>query len=286
MNILEEYLQFMKTKINPVESNEWLEILLELKRKAVGVHFLFNKDDYEKSEVPDRNSTIPYCTAVRNAAKGSSLKLNLSNFACLSAARALGLMETDADSLSGKRHSDMGVYENVLVSRNIAKDMVYCKHSVYGIEIRPLEDYKEYKPDVIILITSPYNAMRVVQAHAYTKSQLKDIKMAGMQAVCQECTSYVYERNEINLSMLCSGTRCVGQWSKDELGVGIPFQQIDDIIYGLTQTINPMENNEDKKIIQTKLESAGKSLDFEIEYNKNYYTGVFLSKSIKRSEGE
>ncbi len=110
--------------------------------------------------------------------------------------------------------------------------------------------------------------------------------MAGMQAICQECTSYVFERNEINLSMLCSGTRCVSQWSKDELGVGIPFQQIDDVIYGLMQTMNPMENNEDKKIIQAKLESSGKKLDFEIEYNKNYYTGVFLSKGIKGNDGE
>ena len=27
-------------------------------------------------------------------------------------------------------------------------------------------------------------------------------------------------------------------------------------------------------------------LDFEIEYNKNYYTGVFLSKGIKGNDGE
>ena len=106
--------------------------------------------------------------------------------------------------------------------------------------------------------------------------------MAGMQAVCQECTSYVYERNEINLSMLCSGTRCVAQWSKEEMGVGIPFQQINDIIYGLVQTVNPMENNHDKKLIQEKLKSAGKDLEFEIEYNKNYYTGVFVSSNSKK----
>ena len=124
--------------------------------------------------------------------------------------------------------------------------------------------------------------MRIVQAHAYTKGQLKNIKMAGMQAVCQECTSYVYERNEINLSMLCSGTRCVAQWSKEEMGVGIPFQQINDIIYGLVQTVNPMENNNDKKLIQEKLKSAGKDLEFEIEYNKNYYTGVFVSSNSKK----
>ena len=272
----------MKTRVKACEADEWLKILLELKRKAVGIRFLFDKNDYENSSAAERNGTVPYCTAVRNASEGKSVKLHLGNFACLAAARGLGLMENDEVSRSGKRHSDMGVYENVLVSRNIAKDMVYCGHSVYGTEISPLEDYKEYSPDIIILVTNPYNAMRVVQAHAYTKGQLKNIKMAGMQAVCQECTSYVYERNEINLSMLCSGTRCVAQWGKDELGIGIPFQQIDDIIYGLIQTVNPMENNNDKKLIREKLESAGKDLGFEIKYNKNYYTGVFVSSNSKK----
>ena len=272
----------MKTRIKAGEAGEWLEILLDLNRKAVGVRFLFDKNDYEKSRAADRKGTIPYCTAVRNASEGKSIKLHIGNFACLAAARALGLLENDINSSSGKRHSDMGVYENTLVSRNIAKDMVYCGHSVYGVEIMPLSEYDEYNPDIIILITSPYNAMRVVQAHAYSKGQLKNIKMAGMQAVCQECTSYVYERNEINLSMLCSGTRCVAQWSKDELGIGIPFQQIGDIIYGLIETVNPMENNNDKKLIQEKLESAGKDLGFEIKYNKNYYTGVFVSTDTKK----
>jgi uncharacterized protein (DUF169 family) len=284
MNILAGCLLYMRTRVNSAEADEWLKILLELKRKAVGVRFLFSKDDYENSDTPGRDTTIPYCTVIRNASEGRGQKLRLGNFACLSAARALGIMEVDADSLSGKRHSDMGVYENILVSRNVAKDMVYCGHSVYGVEIRPLSDFKEYNPDVVILVTSPYNAMRVIQANAYTMGQLKNIKMAGMQAVCQECTSYVYERNEINLSMMCSGTRCVSQWSKDELGIGIPLQQIDTIIYGLIQTVNPMEKNEDKKVIQKKLELAGKSLGFEIEYNKNYYTGVFLSKGIEKEE--
>lgn len=284
MNILAEYLQYMKTKTGAIELNEWLEILLDLKRKAVGVRFLFTENEYEKVEAPLKDGTIPYCTAVRNASKGKSSKLSIESFACLSAARALGLVENDAASKSGKRHSEMGVYENVLISRNIAKDMVYCEHSIYGVEIRQLEEYKEYNPDIIIIVTSPYNAMRVIQSHAYSQGQLKNIKMAGMQAICQECTSYVYETNEINVSMLCSGTRCVSQWSKDELGIGIPFQQLDNIIYGLRQTLNPMENNEDKKLIEKKLEETGKSLDFEIKYNKNYYTGVFLSKSHKKND--
>ena len=39
----------MRTRIKAGESNEWLEILLELKRKAVGVRFLFDRNDFEIS---------------------------------------------------------------------------------------------------------------------------------------------------------------------------------------------------------------------------------------------
>ena len=44
-----------------------------------------------------------------------------------------------------------------------------------------------------------------------------------MQALCEECTTRPFESNEVNISMLCSGTRCVAQWQKDELRIGIPL---------------------------------------------------------------
>ena len=59
----------MKTRVKACEADEWLKILLELKRKAVGVRFLFDKNDYENSSAAGRNGTVPYCTAVRNAKK-------------------------------------------------------------------------------------------------------------------------------------------------------------------------------------------------------------------------
>ena len=75
-------------------------------------------------------------------------------------------------------------------------------------------------------ITNPYNAMRITQGYAYHNGHIKNVQFGGIQGICQECTTRPFENNEVNISMLCSGTRCVAQWQKDELAIGIPFNKL------------------------------------------------------------
>lgn len=250
------------------------ESLIELDRKVVGIKFLYTKEEFEEFPVQPLDGMSPYCTLVRNAGKGKSCKASVENFACLSAARALGIIEVDNGSISGKRHADMGVYKDLCTSRSVAKDMVYCKHKVYGVVIQPLEEY-EVEPDILIIVTNPFNAMRMVQGYAYHSGQLKDVKVAGMQAICQECTSYPFETNQMNLSLMCSGTRHVAQWEKSEMGIGLPFHDFSMIVDGILNTVNPMERNADKKRIKNALEENDIEKSLHIEMNKNYYTNVY-----------
>ncbi len=254
----------------------WLDILLDFRRKPVGIRFLLTEADYASSKAPELTGGMPYCTAVKWAGEGRSCKMDAAHGACSAASRALGMAEIGEEVYSGSRHAKLGVYENLGVSRSIAKDMVYCAHKCYGVEIMPLEAYDEAnKPDVVVIVTTPHNAMRLIQGYAYHRGQLKEIKMAGMCAVCQECTSYPFEKNMPNISMLCSGTRCVAQWAKDELGVGIPYHQLGQVISGLKKTVNPMEANEDKQRIAQRLAAAGQSDALEIVFSHNYFTGAY-----------
>lgn len=255
--------------------------LIDLKRKVVGIKFLFDEEEYSEFDADTTNKMMPYCTMVRNATQGEGVKANIHNFACLSAARALGLMEINNDVISGRVHNKMGIYTDLTVSRSIAKDMVYCKHKVYGIGIKPLEDYT-VNPDIILVITNPLNAMRIIQGNAYNNGQSKHIKVAGMQAVCQECTSYPYEINDINISMMCSGTRHVAQWNDDELAIGIPFNKFKSIVDGIKNTVNPMERNSRKKNIEKNLVDNKLESLINIEYNKNYYTGIYTGIKVKK----
>lgn len=274
----------MKKKETIRDDAKWLDILLDLRREPVGVKFIFNEEDYQHAESKESKAGIPYCTAVRNASIGSGCKMTLNHMACLSSAKALGLMDRDNESLSGYRYYKMGIYKDLGVSRSIAKDMVYSEHKIYGVEVAPLFDFEKYDPDVVIIITNPYNSMRISQGYAYDNGHIKNIQIGGMQGVCQECTTYPFENNQVNLSMLCSGTRCVAQWQKDELGIGIPFNKLSLIINGLKNTFNHMDQNSEKKLIESKLKEYGLENELNIIYNRNYYTGVFGTIKSKQNK--
>lgn len=253
----------------------WLNTLLDLKREPVGVRFLLDEVEYSESPVVESVNGLPYCTAVRNAGNNKGCKMTLKHFACLAAAKALGLMPTDNNINSGKRHRDLGVYADLGVSRSVIKNMVFCKQQCYGIEVMPLADFRHSNPDVVLIITNPYNAMRIIQGFAYHEGHLKNAQLSGMCAICQECTSYPFENDQVNISLMCSGTRCVAQWGKDELGIGIPYRKLDKIIKGILKTVNHMDQNKEKKMIDEKLRNKNLSDNLEIIYNKNYYTNTY-----------
>jgi len=253
----------------------WLNVLLELSRKPVGIRFLLDQAEFDQSGLSEPKTGMPYCTAVMGATRGQSYKTDAAHSACIAASRALGMAETAEESYSGKRHRSLGVYKDLCVSRSIAKDMVYCVHHCAGVEIAPLESYGSTLPDVVVMIVNPYTAMRIVQAWAYHFGQLKNIKMDGMCAICEECTSYPYEQNTLNLSMLCAGTRRVGRWGKDELALGMPYHYVSQVIDGLKHTVTPMEQNKDKDRIAEKLLEHGLQNDVTIKKGQNYYKGAF-----------
>lgn len=247
---------------------------LDLKRQIVGIKFLFNQEEFENAKGKSLISKMAYCTMIRNGMGGKKIKAKLENFACLSAAKAVGLLEVTAIDVSGKRRMDIGTYKNLCIGRSVSKDMVYCEHEIYGVNIMPLEEYGE-EPDVVIIVTEPFNMMRIVQGHAYHNGQVKNIKLAGMQAICQECTSYPFETNDINISLLCAGTRLLAQWEESELGIGMPFHKFSEIVDGIEKTINPIERNKNKRIIEEKIKENKLEDQVEIIYNKNYDDGLY-----------
>ncbi|WP_300410300.1 DUF169 domain-containing protein [Lagierella sp.] len=250
-----------------------INALLELDRQVVGVQFHKTKEDYDRGQGRERETMISYCSSVRDASKGKCLKLRLKNFACLAAAKACGLYPVTEDDRNGTNRVGFGAYKDLEVSKDVSEDMVYIEEENYGVSIMPLVEF-ETNPDVIIIVSKPFQMMRLAQGYAYSYGQLKDIKLAGMQAVCQELTSYPYIKDDVNMSMMCSGTRMLSQWNDDEMGMGIPFKYFEGIVEGLRKTVNPLERNKKKKIIEKKWKDMKSDLD--IVYNQNYDDGYYV----------
>ncbi len=246
---------------------------LELKRKIVGVKFLFSKQEFEKANVKPLRVKMPYCCMVKIAMSGYGRKANLDTFGCLASARVLGLIEPDEMYRSGQFYRNLNMYEDLTTAKKVCNNTTHCKHKAYGVMVKPIEEFDE-SPDIVIIITNPYNVMRLVQGYTYKYGTYKNFKIIGNQALCSECTAYPFESNNINISTLCAGTRFMAGWDKNELGIGMPFNIFTEVIDGLYSTINIMEPNEDKKIIEEKLNKSNRT-DLKIVYNKNYYTGLY-----------
>ena len=253
----------------------WLEVLLDLPRRPVGIHFLMTKEDYDTFLAEAPQNRMSYCTMVRKASQGIAQKAHLGHMACIGGATALGLVEPTEEMKDGTRRFKQGAYLDLVVCRKMSKNMVYCSHKAYGLGIVPLGSC-DLKPDVVILICNPFHAMRIAQGYAYRNGHVSDICFSGMQAVCQECTSRPFETDAVNISMMCSGTRMLAGWKKDELGIGMPYHLLEQVLEGLKATVNPLERNKEKEQIISRMEQRGHLGQLHIIMNKNYDDGCYI----------
>lgn len=258
----------------------YLNMFLDLPYQPVGVRFLYSEQDYQESNFLEVNAPLPYCKAVKKAASGKPCKFSLAHMACLAGARAVGLLKPkddicpENDIISGKRLENMGLHADLCIARQMASNMVYCAHTVYGVEVATL-GFCHRQPHVVIIVCTPQAAMRIIQGYAYHFGQVKAVNIGGNQALCQECTSYVFESNQLNVSMLCAGTRRVAQWKPEEMAVGLPYSSLTQILHGIQQTADPVESRVGKALIQAKAKKYDLDVGVDLVEGKNYFTGGY-----------
>ena len=245
---------------------------LKLDRKIVGVKFLFDEEEFGKADSKKLKGRMAYCVMVRTAMMGKRIKAAAENFGCMGGARALGMIRLDEMSLSGRFYHKLGLYQDLATSKDVHRKVTFCGHKPYGVMVKPLDEYDE-EPDVVLIVTNPYNGMRIVQGYTYVFGFNTSLKMSGTQAVCSECTAFPFESNDINVSLLCAATRFKAKWGDEELAIGFPFNQFLPIVKGLYATLDPTEPNEKKAEIEARCRELNRAVP-TIQYDKNYYTGL------------
>lgn len=241
---------------------------LSLERSAVGISLLRTQEAYDNADAIILKRPINYCQMVAAASRGNSIKAKSEDFKCRSGARVLGIDPTDLKNRHGENWARLGLYKDAELSREIREELVYLKEECFGVLIEPIEKMNDF-PDVIIVVANPYNSMRMIQGYAYCYGMPKSINMIGNQAICLECTARPCAIKDMNVSMLCIGTRHRAGWKDKEMAIGIPKDQFADVVTGLMSTLNQMESDSNKEIIDKKLKS--KNIPFEIHYGYNYY---------------
>ena len=139
---------------------------LKMDRRVVGVKFLFDEDEFARAGAKRVTGKIAYCVMVRTTMAGRSLKAAAENCGCMGGARALGLAGLDEMSLSGRFYHSLGLYRDLPTSKQVQHTMTFCSHKPYGVMVKPVEEYDE-EPDVVLIVTNPYNGMRIMQGYSY-----------------------------------------------------------------------------------------------------------------------
>lgn len=253
--------------------------MLDLNNCVVGFRFAHSQEEFESSQFQALKGYLPYCVMVKCATKGHPIKAKTENHGCYGGSRALGLTPCSAEFYTGEEYIRFKVYHDVDVAKKTSENISICRTNAYGIELGPLSSF-EGPVDVVIIVTNPYNMMRIVQGYNYHFGTCNSYKIGGMQAICSETTAYPYVSNQINFSLLCSGTRLMAAWDRNELSVGIPYNKIEKVVDGIYNTINPLERDGDKERIARRFRNANEPV--EIEYGKNYDTDCYQLGSTGR----
>ncbi len=255
---------------------------LVLDRKIIGVKFLYTKDQFDAADAKKLVSYLPYCVMVKSAASGASLKAGKENFGCPDGAISLGVYDPLNDGfpdketgyfVSGKRYSEPGVYKDLATSKKTMNHIVILREKIHGVMLKPLEEFDE-DPDFVIIIANPFNMMRLVQGYSYEYGTFSNYRLAGNQAICSESTAYPFINNDINVSLLCSGTRQNSKWKDSDMSMGMPYSKFAPVVNGVYQTINPLVRDKDKARIEANMKATNQEI-IKIEYGTNYDSGIY-----------
>lgn len=255
------------------QSVQLFEAYLDLDRKPVGVKFFFDREEFMNFKVDQKDRKVTYCNSVQLASIGKCMKLTKENQGCPNGAFALNFAPVPPPIASGVGRHSKNIYHSVEISKSINDDMLFMKEEPYGIAVMPLEAF-EVEPDIVIVVSGPYNIMRMLQGYGHFNGYTNNLRTIGLQAVCQDLTTYPYNTQDINITLLCPGTRLVADWKEGEIGMGMPFGKWYEIVEGVKQTTNPFERNSKKKGIEKRLKERGLDTS-ELKFDSNYDDGSY-----------
>lgn len=265
------------------ELGQRLSCAIDWPREIVGVRFLFTEKEFIEAKGVELKKPIYFCQMVRAATRGNAVKAAAEAHRCPAAIRCLGIIEPGEFHRSGQRAFGNGLYHDFNTAKYSRDRQTLCDHKAYGVLVKPLTQYDETepKPHVVQIITNPYHAMRVIQGYTHFYGIYTNFKMSGLQAVCSESTAYPYMANDINISMMCGGTRMFAHWDDSEVDVSIPYSKFPLTVEGILRTMDLEDPDDKKAVAREKLKKHGMEDEFPLHDGFNYCQ---LALSLKETQ--
>ncbi len=248
-------------------------VILGLNRHIVGLRFIDFKKEFIDLNVPAAPHSGNFCLHIRNSMDGRHYKCKAEEVACDYARYALGLSRCNSQIREGRSYYYCGLYESRVVAKDIMRAMQYIEHDIYGIEVGPLQDMDT--ADIVIIADYAETIMHIMQGYAYKYGSPKNLCFYGNQAMCSDLVAKPYASNDINVSLMCNGTRRCGRFDKGEIAVAFPINMFCNIVDGVVKTANAIYSLCEKQRITSKLEHDG---NCQLILDPNYVYGLGLKK--------
>ncbi len=133
----------------------------------------------------------------------------------------------------GKEEAAEKLFKEKLVSsekaaKNLINSIPHFKGNIIGLQLSPVEKAK-FKPDVLVFILNPRDAMRLAQTLAYNGRPIR-AEFSSITAACGEIIAMPIKEKRPNLSLGCKGSR---RFLKDsELLFSVPYTLISRLLEG------------------------------------------------------
>lgn len=240
---------------------------LGLKRKVIGIKFIFLPEEYADLNVPEPSVKGSFCAMTGRALGGLTSKAKADSFGCQGGPEMLGMKPVSNYVSSGKQFTTFRLYEDSAIARQAQSDLCFIQQKIYGVLVGPLEEIKQ--ADVVMILCNAWQMMRIVQGYTYHNGMAKNIGMIGNQGICADLVARPYQLNDINISMMCCGARINTGADDGEVGAGMPMHIFDDVVKGVLATVNPAMEDGRKRELLSRLNPPDQ-LGFDIELGKMY----------------
>ncbi len=209
-----------------------LKELLGLKGSPVAVKLVKSSDEipngYQKIDEKKR-----HCEFVQDARLiGNKGYATSQEHLCKGGAGVMGIESLPESVATGKMYHQLGNFETAEVASETVAAIPKSSEEYYASLYSPLET-ADYEPDVIILVLTPRQALRVSQAYLRAKGGRISSDYSGIQSLCADAVVAVKERGVPNMTLGCSGSRKYAKIADEEVILGIPAKNFDEIVDAL-----------------------------------------------------
>ena len=212
----------MTNKVSYAELSSILKTTLGLSGSPVAVKLAKSPGEIPAG-MAEEKEVIRHCQMVNRARKeGLVFFAKADKHQCNGGAWALGLREITPTLQSGEFYFKLGKFASIEACKRTMDQIPHIPTgTTYATMYAPLEK-ATFIPDVILIVTTPRNMLKMAQATLFTHGGRIRSEMAGIQSVCADATAATFLSGKANYSMGCDGSRKFSGIGDDEMVMGFP----------------------------------------------------------------